>query len=88
MGCAVKSTWALINGEEVFLSKDPKTDSGLKKSATGRLAVIPNAKGYNLVDNLPYSDWVAIGEDKLRPVDFVTTDKPYWESLSDYARYR
>jgi len=36
---AVKATWAQIDGEGYDLLKDPVTDSGMKKSATGRLAV-------------------------------------------------
>lgn len=40
LGFAMKATWGVLNGEEVFLAKDPKTDSGTKKSATGMLAVV------------------------------------------------
>lgn len=36
---AVKATWAQIDSEGYDLLKDPVTDSGMKKSATGRLAV-------------------------------------------------
>lgn len=39
-GSAVKATWAEVDGEEVNLRKDPVTDDGTKRSATGRLAVI------------------------------------------------
>ncbi|GAA1416145.1 nicotinate phosphoribosyltransferase [Glutamicibacter uratoxydans] len=42
---AVKATWAEINGEGHNLLKDPVTDSGMKKSATGRLAVVAEADG-------------------------------------------
>ncbi|MDR7080791.1 nicotinamide phosphoribosyltransferase [Arthrobacter ginsengisoli] len=42
---AIKATWAKINEVEHNLLKDPKTDSGTKKSATGRLAVTRNADG-------------------------------------------
>jgi len=38
-GFAMKATWAVVNGEARELSKDPKTDSGTKKSAKGRLRV-------------------------------------------------
>lgn len=38
-GFAMKATWAQINGQGHNLFKDPVTDSGLKKSAKGRLAV-------------------------------------------------
>lgn len=38
-GSAMKATWVIVNGEARDIMKNPKTDSGLKKSATGRLAV-------------------------------------------------
>lgn len=38
-GSAVKATWAQIGGVGTNLLKDPITDDGTKKSATGRLAV-------------------------------------------------
>lgn len=44
-GFAMKATWAQINGEGRNLFKDPVTDDGLKKSAKGRLAVLPGAHG-------------------------------------------
>jgi nicotinamide phosphoribosyltransferase len=44
-GFAMKATWAEVNGEARNLFKDPVTDNGLKKSAKGRLAVLPGAHG-------------------------------------------
>lgn len=44
-GFALKSTYAKIDGKEVFLSKDPVTDSGVKKSQTGMVAVWEKDKG-------------------------------------------
>jgi len=44
-GMAVKATWAQVNGEGRDLYKDPVTDSGIKRSARGRLAVLPNEVG-------------------------------------------
>lgn len=38
-GFALKSTYAKIDGKEVFLEKDPITDSGTKKSQTGMVVV-------------------------------------------------
>lgn len=51
-GFAVKATWAKVNGEERFLFKNPVTDSGVKKSAKGRLAVIGRAGNLQLIDGL------------------------------------
>lgn len=44
-GSAVKATWAKVDGKGVNLLKDPATDDGTKKSATGRLAVLPTGPG-------------------------------------------
>lgn len=44
-GHAIKGTWAEVGGSGVNLLKDPITDSGLKKSATGRLAVLNQMNG-------------------------------------------
>lgn len=38
-GFALKSTFCVINGEEKAISKNPKTDSGIKKSAKGLVRV-------------------------------------------------
>ena len=45
---AVKATWTQVNGKGYDILKDPITDDGEKKSATGRLAV------RRLMDGLPY----------------------------------
>lgn len=42
---AVKATWAQIKGIAHNLQKQPKTDNGIKKSATGRLAVLSGMDG-------------------------------------------
>lgn len=42
---AVKATWILVGDEERDLQKDPITDDGTKKSATGRLAAQHDANG-------------------------------------------
>lgn len=44
-GSAIKATWVEIDGVGRSIQKDPVTDSGLKKSATGRLAVTANENG-------------------------------------------
>lgn len=47
-GIAVKSTFGVVNGEDRELSKDPITDSGTKKSATGLLRVEREGNDYVL----------------------------------------
>jgi nicotinamide phosphoribosyltransferase len=44
-GFAMKATWVQINGKGMDIFKKPVTDNGMKNSAKGRLAVIPNAEG-------------------------------------------
>lgn len=49
-GTAIKATFGVVNGEDRELFKDPKTDSGVKKSARGLLRVVQTNSGYELHD--------------------------------------
>ncbi len=56
-GFAMKATAGIINGKEVAIFKDPKTDNGLKKSAKGFLRVDRDEKGeLYMTDNLTYKE--------------------------------
>ena len=44
-GFALKTTYAVVNGEERQLFKDPITDNGVKKSQRGRVAVLKDSQG-------------------------------------------
>jgi len=44
-GSAVKATFVTVDGEDRNIQKDPETDDGTKKSATGRLAALQYASG-------------------------------------------
>jgi nicotinamide phosphoribosyltransferase len=44
-GFAMKATWGQVNGTPKDIYKNPKTDSGFKKSAKGLLAVYRNDEG-------------------------------------------
>lgn len=61
-GFALKSTLAVINGDEKMIFKDPKTDDGTKKSQKGRVVVYRKAdNSVALLDNLMLSqDFSAI----------------------------
>lgn len=50
-GFAMKATWVQINGVGKNIFKDPVTDSGFKKSAVGRLAVIEDIDGNPVLIN-------------------------------------
>jgi len=50
---ALKSTYTIIDGEEKFIFKDPKTDTdGIKKSQRGMVAVVNGESGIYLIDGL------------------------------------
>lgn len=49
-GFAMKATWGQVEGEERAIFKDPITDSGDKKSATGLLRVEKTENGFELFD--------------------------------------
>lgn len=52
-GFACKATYAVVDGEERMLFKDPKTDDGTKKSQRGRVSVHYNHEGeITFVDGL------------------------------------
>lgn len=51
-GLAFKSTYAKINGVGKSIYKDPKTDTGTKKSAKGLLMVTQTGKEFALVDEV------------------------------------
>lgn len=51
-GLAMKATSGVIHGKRVTISKNPKTDDGLKKSARGLLCVDPLASGYALREDV------------------------------------
>lgn len=50
-GFAVKATSGEVNGEQRNISKNPKTDSGIKKSASGLLRVEYENNSYVLYEN-------------------------------------
>lgn len=56
-GHALKSTYAIKDGKEVFLYKDPITDDGIKKSQKGKVAVVEDNGELRLVDELNQNDY-------------------------------
>lgn len=52
LGMAVKATYAVVDGKGLPLFKDPKTDSGVKKSARGLLRVDLVGDEFVLTDNV------------------------------------
>lgn len=67
LGMAVKATGAVIDGQQIMVVKEPKTDLG-KKSAKGFLKVVRDEKGeLKLVDNCQLED-VQSDDNELRRV--------------------
>lgn len=84
-GSAIKATWVQVNGEERQIFKDPVTDSGLKKSARGRLVVKKDDIGLSLLDGLSkreQSRLIETGDDQMKTIwrdgEFI-----YKESFAD-----
>lgn len=67
LGFAMKATWGIRGDKEVFLFKDPKTDSGTKKSARGKVAVVDG----KLVDGLTSGEEDIISRNQLVPVSLA-----------------
>jgi nicotinamide phosphoribosyltransferase len=55
-GFAMKATYVEVDGEGREIFKDPITDDGTKKSATGLLKVVKTENGYVLVDKVSSED--------------------------------
>ena len=56
LGMALKATFAVVNGIEVDLNKDPLTDDGTKRSAKGRVRVEYHNGDYILLDQQSESE--------------------------------
>lgn len=65
-GFALKSTMCVIDGKEIQIFKNPKTDDGIKKSQKGRVVVFKTEDGYEFRDGY-WLDQVVEG-DQLREV--------------------
>lgn len=68
-GFALKSTWVQINGVEQNIFKDPITDSGMKKSLTGRVVVLrDNNEKLYVVDGLKKDEQMSEINNRLVPI--------------------
>lgn len=71
-GFAVKATYAVVNGEERMLFKDPKTDDGTKRSQRGRVFVTTKSQSnleiqkesHNPYDNIIWIDGLIKSKEK------------------------
>ena len=65
-GMAMKATYGIFGDKKLFIYKDPKTDSGLKKSHKGCCRVWHDENGYHCEDQL--MDYVPNNETDLQVV--------------------
>lgn len=86
LGFAMKATYAIIEGKETHLFKDPKTDNGTKKSQKGLVAVLDN--GSAVVDGL-YQDSPELNQSELETVfDNGELLKVFtWEEVKENIQY-
>lgn len=80
LGSAVKATAAIIDGQEILVSKEPKTDPG-KKSAKGCVKVVLEDGNYRLKDGFGFED-VDTPDNALRVI-FRNGNLIVDESLTD-----
>lgn len=65
---AIKATYSIVDGKEIMIFKDPKTDDGTKKSLKGLCYVEENDGEFSVIDKLNYEDYTEInksGKNKL-----------------------
>lgn len=56
-GCAMKATYAVVNGKEVQIYKCPKTDAALKKSHKGLVFVEKTEDGFKATDGFTEAEY-------------------------------
>lgn len=62
-GIAMKASHAIINENEIFIYKDPKTDtSSLKKSHKGLVFVERDGDGFKYTDKLTFAEYIDMGQ--------------------------
>lgn len=79
-GFAMKATANQVNGEERLLFKDPKTDSGLKKSHKGRIVVVAETEDEAILRADP--ETLTQDDIRLKVIDGLTRDEQ--ESYGEY----
>lgn len=69
---AMKATFAMINGTEFKLQKDPKTDAGMKKSARGMIQLYIDDDGkITMEQDMDWNSWIVSRAEKgalLQPI--------------------
>lgn len=75
---AVKATLANIGGKEIMIAKDPKTDSGVKKSAFGGVAPMWDGDKLKAVDGFGFAEFESVLDNPQCALKLVFCDsQPY-----------
>lgn len=80
-GFAMKATWGAVNGEGRMIFKEPKTDSGLKRSARGLLRVERDAQGELQLHDEQTWEQEKTGELKTRFLDGKLYNVDHFEQI-------
>lgn len=80
-GFAMKATWGAVNGEGRMIFKEPKTDSGLKRSARGLLRVERDARGELQLHDEQTWEQEKTGELKTRFLDGKLYNVDHFEQI-------
>ncbi len=80
-GFAMKATFVIVNGEEREIFKDPITDDGTKKSATGLGKVIGESGTYELIEK------VSMAEEKEGALKVLYRDGEF-ENITTFEEIR
>ncbi|QOV68449.1 nicotinate phosphoribosyltransferase [Citrobacter sp. BDA59-3] len=80
-GFAMKATWGAVNGEGRMIFKEPKTDSGLKRSARGLLRVERDTQGELQLHDEQTWEQEKTGEMKTRFLDGKLYNVDHFEQI-------
>ncbi|MBV8875558.1 MAG: nicotinate phosphoribosyltransferase [Metakosakonia sp.] len=80
-GFAMKATWGAVNGEGRMIFKEPKTDSGLKRSARGLLRVERDVQGELQLHDEQTWEQEKTGELKTRFLDGKLYNVDHFEQI-------
>lgn len=80
-GFAMKATWGAVNGKGRMIFKEPKTDSGLKRSARGLLRVERDAQGELQLHDEQTWEQEKTGELKTRFLDGKLYNVDHFEQI-------
>ncbi|WP_437887680.1 nicotinate phosphoribosyltransferase [Phytobacter sp. V91] len=80
-GFAMKATWGVVNGQGRMIYKEPKTDSGLKRSARGLLRVERDSLGELQLHDEQTREQEKAGELKTRFLDGKLYNTDHFEQI-------